>query len=72
MIPWKILGVPTFSVPIALLHALREMPGNKVDSLGVPTFNIFVVFYTLWRMLGNTIDALGVPTFNDFIMCYML
>jgi len=48
------------------------MPGNKVDSLGVPTFNISVAFYTLWRMPGNTIDALGVPTFNDSVLCYML
>ena len=72
LIPWKILGVPTFSVPIALLHALRELPGNKVDSLGVPTFNISVVFYTLWRMPGSISDAPGVPTFNDSILCYML
>ena len=51
---------------------MREMPGNRVDSLGVPTFNTSVMFYTLWRMPGSISDAPGVPTFNDSILCYML
>jgi hypothetical protein len=25
----------------------ERMPGNKVDSLGVPTFNVSSVFYTI-------------------------
>jgi hypothetical protein len=25
----------------------ERMPGNKVDSLGVPTFNVSNMFYTL-------------------------
>jgi hypothetical protein len=27
----------------------ERRPGNKVDSLGVPTFNVSIMFYTLQR-----------------------
>jgi hypothetical protein len=30
-----------------VLHALQRYQGNKVDSLGVPMFNVTIVFYTL-------------------------
>ena len=29
------------------------MPGNEVDSLGVPTFNVSIVFYMLWGNVGQ-------------------
>jgi hypothetical protein len=48
------LGVPTFyswECPIrpfyCVLHALKQYQGNKVDSLGVPTFIDSIVFYSL-------------------------
>jgi hypothetical protein len=47
----------------------ERMPGNKVGSLGVPTFNVSMVFY---GMPGNKVDSLGVPTFNVSIVFYTL
>ena len=48
------LGVPTFyscqcphSTLLLCFIRFERMPGNKVDSLGLPTLNGSVVFYTL-------------------------
>ena len=49
------------------------MPGNANDALGVPTFNISIVFYMLCKDAGqNTIDSLGGPAFNVSVEFYML
>jgi hypothetical protein len=31
----------------------ERMPGNKVDSLGVPAFNVSIAFYTLGEDAGS-------------------
>ena len=36
-----------------VLHAFKRYQGNKVDSLGVPMFNVSIVFYTLWENDGQ-------------------
>jgi hypothetical protein len=48
------------------------MPGNKVDSLGAPTFNVLLCFTSFERMPGNNVDSPGVLTFNVSIMFYTL
>jgi hypothetical protein len=48
------------------------MPGNKIGSLGVPTFNISIGFTRFERMPGNKVWFLGVPIFNVSIVFYML
>jgi hypothetical protein len=48
------------------------MPGNRVVSLGVPTFNVSMCFTCFERMPGNKVDSLGVPTFNVSIVFCML
>jgi hypothetical protein len=36
-----------FNVSIVLYTLWNDIRVNKVDSLGVPTFNVSIVFYTL-------------------------
>jgi hypothetical protein len=48
------------------------MPGNKVDSLGVPTFNVSRAFQPVWKDAGSKkVDSLGVPKFNVCIVFYI-
>jgi hypothetical protein len=47
------------------------MAGNKVDSLGAPTFNVSIICFTHFeRMPGNKVDSLGAPTFNVSVVFY--
>jgi hypothetical protein len=40
------------------------MPANKIDSLGMPIFNMSIAFKRFEKMPGNKIDPLGVSSFN--------
>jgi hypothetical protein len=42
----------------------EKMSGHKIDSLGVPRFNLSKCFTRFERMTGNKADSLGVPTFS--------
>ena len=49
------------------------MLGNKVGSLGVPMFNVSIVFYMLWNDIRvNKVDALELPTFSVPIVFHTL
>jgi len=65
LIPWEC----PHSMFLLCFTRFERMPGNKVGSLGVPTFNVSMVFY---GMPGNKVDSLGVPTFNVSIVFYTL
>jgi hypothetical protein len=49
-----------------------RIPGNRVDSLAVPIFNVSIAFARFGRIPGNKVDSLGVPTFNVSTEFYTL
>ena len=49
LIPWEC----QYWTCVLCFTRFERMPGNKVDSLGVPTFKVSLVFYTLWEDAGQ-------------------
>ena len=50
----------------------EQMPGTKIDHLGVPVFNVSTVLTRIEKVSGNKIDSLQVPTFNVSIVFHTL
>jgi hypothetical protein len=46
------------------------MPGNEVDSLGVPTFNVSAVFYTLSNDIRVTKLIPWECPCSTFLLCF--
>jgi len=45
LIPWEC----PHSMLLLCFARFERIPGNKLDSLGVPTFDVPIAFYTLWE-----------------------
>ena len=67
-----LLRVPASNVSIVFYIPLQQYQGKKVDSLGVPTLNVFLYFLQFERMPGDKVGFLGMPTCNVSILLYTL
>ena len=67
-----LLRVPASNVSIVFYIPLQQCQGKKVDSLGVPTLNGYIVFTQFERMLGDKVGFLGMPTCSGSIVFYTL
>ena len=68
LILWECTHLPFL---LCFTH-FEKMVGNKLDSLGVPRFNVSLMFCTLWEDAGQQSWFLGVATFNNPIAPYTL
>ena len=42
----------------------------QIDSIGLPTLNVHIVFYMLWRHARLHMDSIGLPILDVSIVCY--
>ena len=44
----------------------------QIDSIGLPTLNVYIVFYMLWKHARLHIDSIGLPVLDVSIVFYWL
>jgi len=54
-----------------VLHALEQCQGDKVDSVGVPAFNLCVVLYMLWSDVRVTKLIPWECLYSAFAVCFI-